>query len=196
MKFDIEEVGEPLSFKWGKCKLATASYGHGITTTILQLANAYSIITNGGYKISPTLIKKDISRGNKFLKNNVSKKINPILRKIVTTKEGTASLANIEGYEVGGKTGTAQKSIIGGYSNNKVNTFASIFPVSNPKFVFVVMLDEPKTNSEYVYNYRDGSNIKYKGTPFNTAGWTTVEVVGQIIEKIGPILATKYYEVY
>jgi len=187
----------PVSFKWGKCKLATASYGHGITTTILQLANAYSIIVNGGYKISPTLIKKNTNlKSRKILKNDVSKKINPILRKIVTTKEGTASLANIDGYEVGGKTGTAQKSAIGGYSKNKINTFASIFPMSNPKFALVVMLDEPKTNSEYIYNYRDGSGIKYKGTPFNTAGWTSVEVVGQIIEKIGPILATKYYEVY
>ncbi len=54
------------------------------------------------------------------------------------------------------------------------------------------MLDEPKTNKDYIYHYRDGSNIKYKGTPFNTAGWTTVEVTGQIIENIGPILATKY----
>ena len=197
IQFDIEEVGVPVSFKWGKCKLATASYGHGITTTILQLANAYSIIVNGGYKISPTLIKKNINLKNrKILKNDVSKKINPILRKIVTTKEGTASLANIDGYEVGGKTGTAQKSALGGYSKNKINTFASIFPISNPKFTLVVMLDEPKTNSEYIYNYRDGSGIKYKGTPFNTAGWTTVEVVAQIIEKIGPILATKYYEVY
>ena len=197
IQFDIEEVGVPVSFKWGKCKLATASYGHGITTTILQLANAYSIIVNGGYKISPTLIKKNTNLKNrKILKNDVSKKINPILRKIVTTKEGTASLANIDGYEVGGKTGTAQKSAVGGYSKNKINTFASIFPISNPKFTLVVMLDEPKTNSEYIYNYRDGSGIKYKGTPFNTAGWTTVEVVGQIIEKIGPILATKYYEVY
>ena len=197
IQFDIEEVGVPVSFKWGKCKLATASYGHGITTTILQLANAYSIIVNGGYKISPTLIKKNTNLKNrKILKNDVSKKINPILRKIVTTKEGTASLANIDGYEVGGKTGTAQKSAVGGYSKNKINTFASIFPISNPKFTLVVMLDEPKTNSEYIYNYRDGSGIKYKGTPFNTAGWTAVEVVGQIIEKIGPILATKYYEVY
>jgi cell division protein FtsI (penicillin-binding protein 3) len=197
IQFDIEEVGVPVSFKWGKCKLATASYGHGITTTILQLANAYSIIVNGGYKISPTLIKKNINLKNKkILKNDVSKKINPILRKIVTIKEGTASLANIDGYEVGGKTGTAQKSALGGYSKNKINTFASIFPTSNPKFTLVVMLDEPKTSSEYIYNYKDGSGIKYKGTPFNTAGWTTVEVVGQIIEKIGPILATKYYEVY
>jgi cell division protein FtsI (penicillin-binding protein 3) len=197
IQFDIEEVGVPVSFKWGKCKLATASYGHGITTTILQLANAYSIIVNGGYKITPTLIKKNTNLKNKkILKNNVSKKINPILRKIVTTKEGTASLANVDGYEVGGKTGTAQKSNEGGYSKNKINTFASIFPISSPKFTLVVMLDEPKTNSEYIYNYRDGSGIKYKGTPFNTAGWTSVEVVGQIIEKIGPILATKYNEVY
>ena len=57
------------------------------------------------------------------------------------------------------------------------------------------MLDEPKTNKDYIYNYSDRSNIKYKGTPFNTAGWTTVEVVGQIIVKIGPILATKYSEI-
>ena len=179
----------------GKCKLATASYGHGITTTILQLANAYSIIANGGYKINPTLIKKnEYSKNEKIIQEDVSKKINSILRKIVTTKEGTASLANVEGYEVGGKTGTAQKSTAGGYSRNKINTFASIFPTSNPKYTLVVMLDEPKINSEYIYNYRDGSGIKYKGTPFNTAGWT-VEVVGQIIEKIGPILATKYNEV-
>ena len=196
IKFDIEEIGVPIPFNWGKCKLATTSYGHGITTTILQLANAYSVIVNGGYKIKPTLVKKnEFIQGKKILKNNVSEKINPILRKIVTTKEGTASLANVAGYEVGGKTGTAQKSVLGGYSKNKVNTFASIFPTSNPKYTLVVMLDEPKTNSEYIYHYRDGSEIKYKGTPFNTAGWTSVEVVGQIIEKIGPILATKYNEI-
>ncbi|MDC1033243.1 penicillin-binding protein 2 [Candidatus Pelagibacter sp.] len=196
IQFDIEEVGVPVSFKWGKCKLATASYGHGITTTILQLANAYSIIVNGGYKISPTLIKKKINlKRKKILKNNVSEKINLILRKIVTDKEGTASLANVDGYEVAGKTGTAQKSIVGGYSRKKINTFAAIFPASNPKYTLVVMLDEPKTNSDYIYNYRDGSGIKYKGTPFNTSGWTSVEVVGQIIDKIGPILATKYNEV-
>ena len=197
IKFDIDEVGTPVAFKWGKCKLATVSYGHGITTTILQLANAYSILVNGGYKISPTLIKKNIkNKKEKILNNDVSKKITPILRKIVTSEMGTASLANVNGYEVGGKTGTAQTSVVGGYSNKKINTFASIFPSSKPKYTLIVMLDEPKTNSEYIYNYRDGSGIKYKGTPFNTSGWTTVEVVGQIIEKIGPILATKYNEVY
>ena len=194
--FDIEEIGKPIKFNWGKCPLATASFGHGITTTLLQLAKAYSIIVNGGYNINPTLIKKDKKiKKEKILDEEVSNKILPILRKIVTTKEGTASLANVNGYEVGGKTGTAQKSIAGVYTNKKINSFVSVFPTSKPKFVLAVMLDEPKTNEDYIYHYRDGSNIKYKGTPFNTAGWTTVEVMGQILEKIGPILATKYSEI-
>ena len=193
INFDIEEVGKPIKFNWGKCPLATASYGHGITTTLLQLAKAYSIIVNGGYNIQPRLIRKEKeNRKEKILNDEVSIKILPILRKIVTTKEGTASLANVNGYEIGGKTGTAQKSIAGKYSKKKINTFVSIFPISKPKFVLAVMLDEPKTNKDYIYHYRDGSNIKYKGTPFNTAGWTTVEVTAQIIENIGPILATKY----
>ena len=196
INFDIEETGTPIKFNWGKCPLATASFGHGITTTLLQLAKAYSIIVNGGYDINPSLLmnsKKE--KKEKILDEEVSKKILPILRKIVTTKEGTASLANVNGYEVGGKTGTAEKSFKGSYSKKKINSFVAIFPTSKPRFVLAVMLDEPKTNENYIYHYRDGSNIKYKGTPFNTAGWTTVEVTGQILEKIGPILATKYSEV-
>jgi len=196
ISFDIEEVGSPIPINWGKCKLATASYGHGITTTLLQLAKGYSIITNGGFNIKPTLIKKEKNKdqpSNRILKKGVSKKINKILRKIVTNEEGTAELANVSGYDVGGKTGTAQKSKDGKYSKAKINTFAAVFPSTKPKYVLVVMLDEPKTNSEYIYYYRDGKQ-PIKGTPRNTAGWTSVEVAGKIIEKIGPILATKYIE--
>tara|TARA_Y100000591_G_scaffold331122_1_gene364064 strand:- start:20041 stop:21711 length:1671 start_codon:yes stop_codon:yes gene_type:complete len=195
LDFDIEEIGKPLELKWGKCKLATSAYGHGITTTPIQLAKGYSILTNGGYDIKPTLIldekKRDI-KYQKIISEDVSQKINLALRKIVTMKEGTASFANIDGYEVAGKTGTAQKSAYGSYSKKKINTFASIFPASDPKYVLIVLLDEPKPNKDYIYEYKDGSGLKIKGTPFNTAGWTTVEVVGKIIEKIGPILATKY----
>ena len=193
--FDIEEVGEPIPFKWGKCKLATSSFGHGITTTPLQLAKGYSIIANGGYNIKPTIIKKyfkEKDKKNKILNEGVSEKINLILRKIVSTKEGTANFANIDGYEVGGKTGTAQKSENGVYTKKKINTFVAIFPAVRPKFVLVVLLDEPKLSKEYVYHYKDGSGWKQKGTPYNTAGWTSVEIAGKIIEKIGPILATKY----
>ena len=193
--FDIEEVGKPQAIDWYEgCKLETISFGHGITTTILQLAKGYSIITNGGFDIKPTLIKKSLDKkfkGKKILKNNVSKKINTILRKVVV--EGTAKQVNVRGYEVGGKTGTAEQPRDKVYSNIKINTLASIFPAENPKYVLVVMLESPKTASEYVYKYRhkEGS---YKGSPYNTAGWTSVEAAGQIIEKIGPILATKYIE--
>ena len=194
--FDIEEVGTPVKFNWGKCPLATASFGHGITTTLLQIVKAYSIIVNGGYYINPTLIKNSkITRPEKVLDENISSKILPILRKIVSTKEGTANLADIDGYEIGGKTGTANKSFNGMYSKEKVNTFVSVFPTTKPKFIMAVMLDAPKINDEYIYNYRDGSNFKLKGSPRNTAGWNSVEVAGHIIEKIGPILATKYSEV-
>ena len=121
IQFDIEEVGNPIPFKWGKCKLATSAYGHGITTTPLQLAKAYAIIANGGYKIKPTLIKKEknLKRGEQIITQENSKKINEILRKIVTSEQGTANLANIDGYEIAGKTGTAQKSIKGKYSKKK-----------------------------------------------------------------------------
>ena len=101
---------------------------------------------------------------------------------------------NVIGYDIGGKTGTAEQPINKKYSRVKINTFASIFPSKSPKYVFIVMLEAPKTNSEYIYEYRDGSGM-YKGTPYNTAGWTSVEVAGKIIEKIGPILATKYMEI-
>ena len=197
IEFDIEEVGQPLDFIWGKCKLATSSFGHGITTTPLQLAKAYSIIVNGGYDIKPTLIKKDFKESdqrNRILKEEVSKKINPILRKVVSTDEGTAHFADVEGYQVAGKTGTADKARYGGYSKDKINTFVSIFPASKPKYILLVLLDEPKPSKEYVYHYRDGRS-PYKGNWRNTAGWTSVEITGKIIEKIGPILATKYIEV-
>jgi cell division protein FtsI (penicillin-binding protein 3) len=194
--FDILEVGKPTLINWGKCKLATASYGHGITTTLLQIAKGYAIVTNGGYDIKPTIIQKRIVEKDsqkKILNTGVSDKINQILRKIVTNNEGTAELANVEGYEVGGKTGTAQISKNGRYTRDKINTFAAVFPSQKPKYTLIVMLDEPKTNSEYIYYYRDEKQPT-KGTPFNTAGWTSVEVTGKIMQRIGPILATKYIE--
>ena len=192
INFDIEEVGETQIGRWGKCKLATVSFGHGIATTLLQIAKGYSIISNGGFLIEPRVVKnKKILKKERILEANLSEKLNPILRKVVSTDEGTAGFADVKGYEIGGKTGTADQPSQGGYSKKKVNTFVSIFPTSNPRFVLAIMLDEPKPNKEFIYNYRDG-RLPYKGNWRNTAGWTTVWVAGQIVEKIGPILATKY----
>ena len=109
-KIELDEVGTPLKFKWHKCKLETVSYGHGITTTPLQVASAYATLSNGGFLIQPTLInKKKELLNERIISKDKSKKINNILRKVVTDKNGTASLANIYGYDVGGKTGTPQK---------------------------------------------------------------------------------------
>ena len=191
LEFDIQEVGTTQLGRWGKCKLATVAFGHGIATTLLQLSKGYSIISNGGYEVTPTLLEKEKLQRQRILNENLSETINPILRKIVSTKEGTAGFANVKGYEIGGKTGTADQPSKGGYSKKKVNTFASVFPTSDPKFVLAVMLDEPKANREFVYHYRD-DRYPYKGNWRNTAGWTTVWVTGQIMDKIGPILATKY----
>ena len=191
LKFDIEEIGNPLPFKWRDCKLKTVSYGHGITTTPIQLAKGYAILANGGYDVKPTLIKKEFHNFKKkrILNKNLSSQINKMLRKVV--QKGTATLSDVDGYEVGGKTGTAQIVEKGLYTNKKINTFASIFPSSNPKFVLIVLLEDTKLSENYVYKYRNKPG-SYKGTPFNTSGWTSVEISGKIIDKIGPILATKY----
>ena len=190
INFDLEEIGTPIPFRWGKCKLATASFGHGITTTPLQLARAYAILGNGGYEIQPTILKtrsNEYEQKKQIISTETSKIVNSILRKVVSNKEGTANFANIDGYEVGGKTGTALKSIEGVYTEKKFNTFVSLFPISRPKYVLLVILDEPKPAPYFVYEFSNG--YKHKGEKRNTSGWNTVVVAGKIIEKIGPILA-------
>ena len=111
------------------------------------------------------------------------------MRKVVTDEKGTASLANIFGFEVGGKTGTAQNYQ---RKNENINTFVSIFPSSQPKYVMLVLLDNPKPAPHIVYNYR-GNKVKVNR---NEAGWNSVYVSGKIIEKIGPILAINNNELY
>ena len=190
INFDLEEIGTPLPFKWGKCKLATSSFGHGVTTTPLQLAKAYAVLGNGGYKIQPTILRKKINsvtQKKQIISTETSNVINSILRKVVANKEGTANFANVQGYEVGGKTGSALKSINGIYTEKKFNTFVSLFPSSKPKHVLLVILDEPKPAPDFVYEFPNG--YKHKGEKRNTSGWNTVVVAGKIIKKIGPILA-------
>ena len=105
----LEELGNPISFDWNKCKLETVSYGHGITTTPLQAISIYAALANGGKIIKPTLVEKNSEDTyNSLVSKKTSKQINNILRKVVTEENGTASLADIDGYYVGGKTGTSQ----------------------------------------------------------------------------------------
>ena len=182
-KLEIEELGTPIKFNWNKCKLETISYGHGITVTPLQAAAVYGAIANGGNIIQPTLIKDKIHKRNeRIFSLETSKEINNILRKVVTDKEGTASLADVHGFYVGGKTGTSQK-----YKNKEenLNTFISIFPYQDPKYVLLIMLENPKVAKNLIYDYR---GLKIRGSR-NESGWNSVYLAGKIIKKIGPILA-------
>ena len=116
-EIELEEVGVPHKLEWNKCKIETISYGHGITTTLIQATTLYASITNGGILIKPSLIKnRNKNNSKKIISEETSKEMTNILREVVRSKNGTASLADKEGYYVGGKTGTAES-----YGNKKVD---------------------------------------------------------------------------
>ena len=195
INFELDEIGSPLNFSWNKCKLETVSYGHGITTTPLQAVAAYASISNGGIMVDPTLVKNKNSNLEKgrIVNSKTSKKINSILREVVTSDHGTASLAEVDGYYVGGKTGTANKNINGQYTNNKLTSFISVFPTIDPEYILLVLMDEPKPAPQIVYNYR---GKKISGINRNESGWNSAYAAGKIIEKIGPILAINKNDFY
>ena len=182
-QIELEEVGVPHKLKWNKCKLETVSFGHGITTTPLQATALYAAMINGGKKVIPSLIKgRKTENPKSIISVETSDKLRNILRKVVSSKYGTASLADKDGYHVGGKTGTAESY---GNRKNRINTFISVFPSNKPNYTLFVMLENPKINKDLIYNYR---GVKTKA-PYNTSGWNSVYLAGKIIEKIGPILA-------
>ena len=192
---EIFETGSPiLPDKWSDNSMITISFGQGLGVIPLSFASGIASIVNGGYKIKPTLypVSEPDQRGKSIIREEVSEKIRYAMRQVV--KNGSGKKADIPGYAVIGKTGTADQPKDGSYSEAKINTFASIFPTSNPQFVFIVMLDTPQKAKDYYYKYRHQKG-GWKGTLYNTAGWTSVEVAGKIIDKIGPILATKYLEI-
>ena len=180
---ELNERGKPLKFKWDKCKLETVSFGHGITTTPIQAATVYSSLINGGFEISPTLLKnKDNPKKKRIFSQATTYKLKKILRQVVTDKNGTASLADIPGYYVSGKTGTSEY-----YEDEKknINTFLGNFSVSGKDYIIMTIFDNPKIPKDLIYDYR---GVKIKASR-NEAGWNSAYVAGKIIEKIGPILA-------
>ena len=164
--------------KWPEIVTITTSYGHGMSASPLHLAAAYAAIANGGVAIKPTLLKRDgPTTGVRVMSEKTAMEAVKMLRRVVT--EGTASLGEVPGYEVAGKTGTADKpKKSGGYYDDKVvNTFASMFPASNPQYVLIVTLDEPvdTTMSE----------------TRRTAGWTAVPVAAEIIRRVAPLMGLR-----
>ncbi|CAN5482834.1 penicillin-binding protein 2 [soil metagenome] len=161
---------------WGRVTTMTAAYGHGIAVTPLHLASAYAALVNGGIWRPATLrrLKDDeIPKGRRVFSAATSARMRQLLRMIVAA--GTGRSADAKGYRVGGKTGSAEKPFKGGYAHTSlVTTFAAAFPMDNPKYVVLAMMDEPKGNAQ-TFGLR-------------TAAWTVAPVVKRVIERTGPML--------
>ncbi len=167
-----------LPSNWSEISTMTISYGHGLSVSPMHLAAGYAAIANGGTKVEPTLLRRAARQtGPRVMRPQVAAVARDMLRRVVT--EGTASLGDVPGYAVGGKTGSADKPRPqGGYYKDKViATFATIFPAHDPKYVLVLTLDEPETYA--------------LGEMRRTAGWTAVPVAAEMINRLAPLLGLR-----
>lgn len=174
---ELKERGRTLTPNpWGRAAVLTVGFGHGIAVTPLHLATAYAAIVNGGIWRPATLRKVDPKKpaqGRRVFTEATSEQMRSLMRLVVL--DGTGRKADAPGYRVGGKTGTAEKARDGGYARRSlVTTFAGAFPMDNPRYVVIAMLDEPKGTKE-TYG-------------FATAGWNAAPVVSRVVSRIGPIL--------
>ena len=150
------------------------AYGHGVSVTPLHLISGFSTLLNGGFKTTPTLLQKNTqAQGPRVMARETSDAMRDLMRKVV--KSGTGKQADAKGYLVGGKTGTAEKAIRGGYKKDAlISTFIGAFPMDAPRYAVLVMLDEPN-GTKATHGYA-------------TAGWTAAPVLGSIVSNIAPIL--------
>ena len=164
------------SGNWPRLRAMTVGYGHGVAVTPLHLATAYATMVNGGIWRPATLHKVapgQASRGRRVFKASTSARMNQLLRMIAVY--GTGRNANAPGFRVGGKTGSAEKPGGGGYNRSSlVSTFAAAFPMDQPRFVVIAMLDEPKGTVASSFQ--------------RTAAWNAAPIVGRLVPRIGPLL--------
>lgn len=175
---DLPERGQPLYPQpWREVSTITASFGHGVAVSPLHLARAAAALVNGGILIKPQL-KLDANTPRQRLNGErvVSPETTQQIRKLLALNvaSGSGSKAYVEGYDVGGKTGTADKIGAKGYNRNaRMSSFLGVFPMSAPRYMVLAIIDEPKPTKE-TYGYATG-------------GWTAAPVVGRVIEQMGPL---------
>jgi cell division protein FtsI (penicillin-binding protein 3) len=160
-------------YRWGDLSAMTVAYGFGLTVSPLQLAAGYASLVNGGTRIYPTFGPLP-RRGEQIISQETSAFVRDLLRDAVVT--GTASLADVPGYSVGGATAASDvRRPDGAFSSDEtLTTFAAVFPIEDPKYIVVTLLEDPVFLA-------DGEERK-------TPGWTVVPVTGRIIERVGPLL--------
>ncbi|MCC6598549.1 MAG: penicillin-binding protein 2 [Alphaproteobacteria bacterium] len=178
LDFEVREVARPMvPSPWREVNTLTASYGHGVATTPVQTISAVASVVNGGYLIKPRLVLAEdegkASTDVRVVSEKTSNKMRELLRLVVTA--GTGKNADVAGYRVGGKTGTAEKIINGRYDGNKkISSFVGVFPMDAPRYAVFIMIDEPK-GTKRTYGYATG-------------GWVAAPAVSRVIASMVAIL--------
>jgi cell division protein FtsI (penicillin-binding protein 3) len=179
---ELPEVGEPFypsPKNWKRINTMTIAYGHGISVNAIQLITAVGAIVNHGVLREPTLLKREpgeVPEGTRVVSEQTSEQLRQLMRLVVQI--GTGKKANAPGYLVGGKTGTADKQKGHGYAaNTRLASFVAAFPMNDPRFAIVAMVDEPKPNAT--------------SHGYATAGWVTAPVIGAVVQRIAPLYGLK-----
>lgn len=173
---ELPEIGSPLTPpRWREINTMTISYGHGIAVSPLQLVDGIAALVNGGLRRTPSLLfqgRRHVD-GERVVSKRTSEQMRGLMRLVVTG--GTGRKAEAPGYLIGGKTGTADKLTNGGYvSGAKISSFVGAFPINDPRYVVLALVDEPKGNKR-TFNYATG-------------GWVAAPVVGQVVERMAPMV--------
>jgi len=176
-RFELPEIGQPLVPKpWREISTITIAFGHGLAVSPLQLASGVAAVAGGGTYVAPTLLKREVDKpiaSRRVVSPEVSQQMRQLMRMVV--EQGTGKKAGADGYAVGGKTGTAEKVGRGGYQRKALlSSFVGAFPIEEPRYVVLAMIDEPKGNKQ-TYG-------------FATAGWTAAPVVSRVVTRIAPML--------
>lgn len=177
LSVELSEIGDPMApAKWREINMVTAAYGHGIAVTPLHLATGVAAMVNGGELRPATLVKHgpdSAIASHRVISPQTSSLMRAMLRLVVA--EGTGRKADAPGYFVGGKTGTAEKTVNGRYVRKAlISSFVGMFPSDDPRYLVLAMLDEPH-GTEETFGYATG-------------GWTAAPVVGSVVSRIGPML--------
>ncbi|MGH6718039.1 MAG: peptidoglycan D,D-transpeptidase FtsI family protein [Alphaproteobacteria bacterium] len=173
---ELPEIGTPMApATWGELATMTIAFGHGVAVSPLQTVAAFAAVVNGGTRVQPTLFKRSAAAepGQRVIGAATSDAMRALLR--LTVLEGTGKAADVAGYAVGGKTGTAEKVANGGYQSSALlSSFIGAFPMAAPRYVILVTIDEPKGN-ESTFGYATG-------------GWTAAPTVARVVARMAPLV--------
>jgi cell division protein FtsI (penicillin-binding protein 3) len=175
LPLELPERGEPQGpAQWKELAAMTIGFGHGLSITPMHVASGVAAMVNGGIKIQPTIVKRDQPAvGTRIIKPETSVALRQLMRLVV--ERGTGRSADAPGYNVGGKTGTAEKSVAHGYKHDALlSSFVGAFPIDAPRYLIFMVVDEPKPNKE--------------SHGYATGGWVAAPAVRRVVERMAPVV--------